>query len=81
MSDPTEGIRRQMVLQMEAALAAVRARGDQFWDTEQFREEFEARAFLAPFVEVVRKSDGATGTLMFTHHPRFYFGWEANDAA
>jgi hypothetical protein len=30
---------------------------------------------MAPFVIVTRKSDGAKGSLEFTHNPRFYFNF------
>jgi len=79
MSDPTESMRRQMVGQMGVALEAARERGEQVWSTEQLREEFEVMAFLAPFVQVRRKSDGQMGVMTFTHGPRWYFGWEPED--
>jgi len=41
--------------------------------TDEVREKFEVLSFMAPFVMVKRKSDGAKGTLQFTHMPRFYF--------
>jgi hypothetical protein len=34
--------------------------------------------FAAPFVTVVRRSDGAKGTLEFKHAPRVYFGFQAD---
>lgn len=46
------------------------------WDTDQLQEAFSVEAFLAPYVYVTRKSDGKKGTLMFTHSPRFYFGFD-----
>ena len=49
--------------------------GRPVWTTTSMQEEFTVQAFAAPFVLVVRKSDGARGTLRFTHMPRFYFGW------
>lgn len=79
MSDPTEGIRRQMVGQMDVALEAAIDRGETPMTTEAMRRAYEVVGFLAPFVMVNRKSDGARGTLMFTHNPRWYFGWEAED--
>ena len=45
------------------------------WDTDQLRAHFEVLSFAAPFVIVRRKSDGAKGTLEFTHSPRLYFNW------
>lgn len=49
--------------------------GGQVWDTTQLREDFEVVGFAAPVVVVRRKLDGKLGSLMFTHRPRFYFGW------
>ena len=51
------------------------AKAEQTWDTEQLREEFEVIGFMAPFVAVRRKSDGARGSMEFTHSPRFYFNF------
>lgn len=48
-------------------------------DTEEVRAQFEVIGFAAPFVRVVRKSDRATGTLVFQHHPRFYFDFHADE--
>jgi hypothetical protein len=48
----------------------------QVWDTKQLQNDFSIKFFLAPFVEVIRKSDGATGTLRFTHFPRFYYSFK-----
>lgn len=45
---------------------------DQTWDTTELQRDFTVRGFLAPFVVVVRKCDGVTGTLTFTHSPRVY---------
>jgi len=79
MSDPTESIRRQLVGQMDVALEAAIERGEIPLTTERFKEEYEALGFAAPFVAVKRRSDGKRGTLMFTHHPRWYWGWEPED--
>jgi len=51
---------------------------EESWTTEQVREQFEVLGFMAPFVVVRRKSDGALGSLMFKHSPRVYFGWQAD---
>ena len=48
----------------------------QVWDTQQVQEEFQIHAFLAPFVQVTRRSDGARGALTFQHLPRFYFAFQ-----
>lgn len=74
--DPTENIRREMVPQMPAELAARVAAGEQVWDTKQLQAEFEVISFMAPFVMVRRRADQVKGTLMFAHQPRYYFGWE-----
>lgn len=58
-----------------ADLEAVLATGGQVWTTDQLIAEFEVDGFMAPFVVVKRRSDGAYGSLEFTHHPRFYFRW------
>lgn len=41
--------------------------------SQQMQEQYEVKGFAAPFVHVVRKSDGVQGTLTFQHRPRFYF--------
>lgn len=45
----------------------------QVWDTEELQRDYEVQGFAAPYVVVVRKADGARGTLAFQHEPRFYF--------
>lgn len=73
MSDPIESFRRSMLAteQPQRDLAQAQQR----WDTDQLRAEFEVIGFLAPFVVVKRKSDGAKGLMEFTHNPRFYFNF------
>lgn len=46
------------------------------YDTKEVQEAFVVHQFVAPYVSVTRKSDGARGTLMFLHSPRFYFDFE-----
>ena len=48
----------------------------QVWDTAELTKEFSVEGFLAPFVVVVRKSDGVRGSMEFIHCPRFYFGFK-----
>ena len=43
--------------------------------TDEMRELYEVISFMAPLVVVRRRSDGVIGTLMFTHMPRFYYGF------
>ena len=83
--DPTEEIRREKVAELNSSVAEdteddarakLAAQYGQLWDTRQLQEDFSVQGFMAPYVTVRRKSDGATGTLQFTHHPRFYFRWQ-----
>lgn len=76
--DPTEAARRDLVPAMPAALAAHVAGGGQIWTTDEMRAEFSVQGFMAPFVVVRRKDTGQTGTLEFTHAPRWYFDWKAD---
>ena len=77
MTESTEAARRALLPTMPAELEVRVAAGERVWDTEAMRAEFEAIGFQAPFIVVRRRSDGAKGSLMFTHQPRWYFGWEA----
>ena len=47
----------------------------QTWDTEQLQRDFSVTGFSAPYVVVVRKSDGVKGVMEFTHSPRVYFNF------
>jgi hypothetical protein len=79
MSDPTEGIRREMVAEINAepgSRAALEAKHGQVWDTDQLQHDFETSGFMAPFIIVRRRSDSVRGSLMFQHHPRFYFSFQ-----
>lgn len=79
MTDPTEAIRRYLadgINMSPGSREALEAEHGQVWDTDQLREEFNVQSFMAPFVVAKRKADGKVGTLMFQHHPRFYFGWQ-----
>jgi len=81
MHDPTEAPRRALVAAINhepGSREALEAAYGQVWDTDQLRAAFSVRSFLAPFVMVTRTSDGVTGTLMFQHHPRFYFDFRAS---
>ena len=46
------------------------------WDHLEVAKAFRITAFAAPFCWAIRLSDGARGTLLFTHLPRFYFSFE-----
>ncbi len=47
-------------------------RHGQVWTTAQLQEQFIIVGFSMGLVVVRRKSDGTTGSLDFTHIPRFY---------
>ena len=76
--DPTEVDRRAMLPTMPAELAARLAAGEDVWNTAEMQERYTVLGFMAPFVAVARKADGAKGSLMFNHSPRYYFGWKAD---
>jgi len=70
----TDDARRAMVETGQPA-ADLAANDGPTWDTEALQRDFTVEGFAAPFVVVRRKSDGARGTLEFTHRPRVYFNW------
>ena len=48
----------------------------QVWDTAELQRDFSVKGFMAPFVTVIRKTDGVAGMLQFQHAPRLYFNFE-----
>ncbi len=79
MSDPTEDIRKQMLVEINAVPGSreyLQAKHGQVWDTSQLAHDFIVIGFSAPLVVVKRKSDDQKGSLMFQHNPRFYFCFE-----
>lgn len=53
------------------------------WNTSDLQAEFKVEAFLAPFAEVTRKSDGAHGSLQFARADdgtRYYFAFVEDQA-
>jgi len=79
MSDETETVRRQQLVEINAqpgSREALEAEHGQVWDTQELGRDFRVEGFLAPFVIVRRKSDGQRGSLMFQHDPRLYFSFE-----
>lgn len=62
--------------QPEAMLVEAEANREQTWTMAELQAEFEVMGFAAPLVVVRRKADGKVGTLMFTHSPRVYYGWQ-----
>ena len=82
MNDPTETIRRERLVEINAAPGsreALEAKHGHVWDTSQLAEEFEVLGFLAPVVVVRRRSDGMKGSLEFQHSPRLYFSFQPHE--
>ena len=78
MGDPTEQIRRQLIVEINTepgSRVALEAQHGTVWDTQQLAAVFTVMGFMAPFVIVQRKSDGVKGSLQFQHSPRFYFAF------
>ena len=79
MTDPMEDARRALVADINrqpAERAALVERYGQVWDTSELTNDFEVLEFAAPFVVVKRKTDNKIGSLMFQHHPRYYFAFQ-----
>lgn len=79
LMDNTEQARRQMVNEINSdpdGRAALEAQHGQVWTTDELANDFEVLGFMAPFVVVCRKADNKKGSLMFQHHPRFYFNFQ-----
>ena len=74
MADTTENIRREMIETGQPQQDLAKATDDR-WTTEELGRDFDVMGFAAPFVVVKRRSDGAKGSLEFTHSPRVYFNW------
>jgi hypothetical protein len=78
MNDPTEAIRRQRLVEINAepgSRTALEAVHGQVWDTDELTNDFQVLGFMAPLVAVRRKVDGQKGSLEFQHNPRFYFNF------
>jgi len=73
MHDDTEDFRREYIANgtPQANCAAAERR----WTPQELARDFTVHSFLAPFVIVTRKSDGAKGSMEFVHNPRFYFNF------
>lgn len=79
MSDPTESIRRERLVEINAepgSREALEAQYGEVWSTDQLREHFDVIGFMAPLVVVRRKSDGLKGSLEFQNSPRLYFNFK-----
>jgi hypothetical protein len=81
MSDPTEQIRRKLIVEINhqpGSREALEAEHGRVWDTDELRADFEVIGFSAPLVVVLRRADQVKGSLYFQHNPRFYFGFQAD---
>jgi len=76
MTDHTESFRREMLETNQPHVDLAHA--DRRYTTAEMSAEFTVTGFMAPFVVVVRKSDGVKGSMEFTHSPRFYFNFVAD---
>lgn len=79
MSDPTESLRHQRLVEINAepgSREALQAQYGQVWDTNELRQDFDVLGFMAPLIVVRRKADGVRGSLEFQHSPRFYFNFQ-----
>ena len=45
------------------------------WTTSELLKEFKVLQFMAPFALVVKKETDESGTVEFSHNPRFYFNF------
>jgi len=91
-ADETEAIRRAEQAEINGTAAVIAAAHPedpkaalrksleasygQVWDTNELSRDFEVQGFMAPYVVVRRKSDGAIGSLQFSHDPRLFFNFE-----
>ena len=79
MTDPTEEIRRKLLVEINAQPGSreyLEAQHGQVWSTSELSDDFEVLGFMAPIVVVRRRSDRQKGSLCFQHSPRFYFSFE-----
>ena len=78
--DPTESARRQMLRMHEPTeREALEAQYGEVLDTRELMQDYTVKSFLAPFVMVVRKSDGVSGCMMFQHSPRYYYDFQSTE--
>ena len=80
MSDPTEAIRRQQLVEINAEPGSreyLEAKHGEVWDTSELQQCFMVLGFMAPYC-VVQEKDGdrRKGSVMFQGSPRFYFSFQ-----
>ena len=77
--DPTLTLRKGLLLEINAEPAerpTLEARHGQVWSALELADDFEIVGFAAPFAVVRRKADHQLGSLLFQHHPRYYFAFK-----
>ena len=82
MTDPTEPIRRERLVEINSepgTREALEAQYGQVWTTDELSEEFEVIGYSAPLVVVRRKDNGVKGSLEFQHQPRYYFNFKPHE--
>lgn len=80
--DETEGLRRERQAELnsqpEITRESLMEQYGQVWTTSEVSNDFTIVGFMAPYVVVRRKADGKSGSLEFTHMPRYYFNFMAD---
>jgi hypothetical protein len=82
MIDSTETVRRERMVKINSApeeRAALEQRHGRVWSASDMANDFEVLGFAAPFVEVRRETDNRLGSLLFQHHPRYYFAFKEDE--
>jgi hypothetical protein len=83
MTDPTEALRRERLVEINSDQPITREsleqKYGQVWTTEEMSRDFVVVGFMAPLVVVRRKADNVVGSLEFSHTPRFYFSWQPHE--
>ena len=77
--DLTEDARRERLGEINSepgSRPALEAKHGQVWDTTELQRDFMVVGFLAPFVHVRRRDNGAEGSMEFQRDPRFYFNFQ-----
>ena len=77
--DGTEDIRRALLREINAVSAerpVLEARHGRVWNASELANDFVVVGFAAPFAVVRRKADNHVGSLLFQHHPRYYFAFK-----
>lgn len=82
MDNSPEAMRRQLaavINESPRSRELLEAEFGRVWDPAQLQAEFDVLGFRAPFVVVRRRSDRLLGSLLFQHHLRFYFAFQADE--